>query len=197
VTQGLLSFWMTWKLLRRGKDYLAFMQPMLGYFGMFLILVHGWDGRGYQRFFSEDRATFETWTPAHITTWLTSDVALTLGVMGLVLIPVMLSMMLKWGREGYRMAGIPRRSQAPAPRYLALMLSMIFGVVLGSAVLASVLMHTLGTAVGAAGFVAIGAFAIVGRKGLLHWYYTQLDMDVRAKRHSERPGAPVTDVVRA
>jgi hypothetical protein len=124
ITQGMLGFWVTYKLIRAGRDYLAFLQPMLGYFCMFLILVHGWDGKGYQRFFSEDRATFLQWTPAHIPTWLTSPVALTLGVMGLVLIPVMLAWMLRFAREGARVAGHARQLQASMGEYLVLLLTL-------------------------------------------------------------------------
>lgn len=188
VTQGMLGFWLTHKLLRAGKDYLAFLQPLIGYFGMFIILVHGWDGRGYARFFSEDRTVFESFTPAHITTWLLSDVALTLAAMGCILIPVMLLMMLKWGREGYRMAGIPREAQSPALMYLVLVLTLIFGAVLGTAILASVLMHQLGTALGLLVFLPVVAFGVVGKKGLLHWYFTQLDMDCRAKAYAAKHG---------
>ncbi len=189
VTQGLLGFWTTYKLMRSGKDYLAFLQPLLGYFGMFIILVHGWDGKGYQRFFSEDRATFETWTPAHVTTWLTSEVALTLYAMGVVLIPVMLHWMLQWAREGYRMAGLSREKQASAVTFAALVLSLVFGAILGSAIVASVLMHQLGTLLGLAAFAVFAGVAVVGPKGILRWYFRLLDVDARAAALSDRPPA--------
>ena len=184
VTQGMLGFWITYKLIKAGKDFLAFLQPLLGYFGMFLILVHGWDGRGYQRFFSEDRAAFEVWTPGHILVWLKSSVAITLGLMGLVLIPVMLSWMQRWGREGYKLAGVSRKQRTPVWWATALALTMIFGVVLGSAVVASVLMHQLGTAAGLVSFAVFLAVAVVGPKGLLRWFFNQLDMDARARARS-------------
>ncbi len=184
VTQGVLGFWATYKLIKARRDYLAFLQSLLGYFGMFIILVHGWDGRGYQRFFSEDRATFESWTPAHITTWLTSSVAITLGAMGLVLIPVLTSMMLSWASEGYRVAGIPRSEQSSSVEYTSLMLTVIFGAVLGSAIVASLLMHQLGTLVGLAVFAAVAALGIVGPKGILPWFFRRLDVDARAARSS-------------
>ena len=77
ITQGMLGFWVTYKLLAAGKRYTAFLQPLLGYFCMFFILVHGWDGKGYQRFFSQDRQEFLSWTPGHIVPWLLSPVAIT------------------------------------------------------------------------------------------------------------------------
>jgi hypothetical protein len=186
VTQGMLGFWMTHRLLRQGKDYLAFLQPLLGYFGMFMILVHGWDGTGFKRFFSEDTTALASWTPAHIPTWLLSDVALTLGAMGCILIPVMLQMMLTWGRQGYAMAGIPRAAQYHALVYLTLVLTLIFGAVLGTAIVGSVLMHTLGTLPGLAAFAVFVAFAVVGKRGLLRFYFNQLDMDQRAAAYGAR-----------
>ena len=38
-------------LLRQNRIYLANLNWMLGYFGMFFILVYGWDGLGFDRFF--------------------------------------------------------------------------------------------------------------------------------------------------
>ncbi len=56
ITQGLLGYLVTQWLLVRGRSYLAYLQVIVGYLGMFFILVHGWDGTGYQRFFSATRA---------------------------------------------------------------------------------------------------------------------------------------------
>jgi hypothetical protein len=50
VTQGILGFWVGLLLLRRGRDYLAQWSWILGYYGMFFILLYGWDGLGYDRF---------------------------------------------------------------------------------------------------------------------------------------------------
>src|SRR6266487_4164235 len=54
VSQGLLGYWVGRRLVESGRTYAAFLQAGVGYLGMFFILVHGWDGRGYQRFFSAD-----------------------------------------------------------------------------------------------------------------------------------------------
>ena len=53
-----MGYWVTAELIRAGRRYAAFLQVGLGYFEMLFILVHGWDGRGYQRFFSKDQAVF-------------------------------------------------------------------------------------------------------------------------------------------
>ncbi len=190
VTQGMLGFWVTYRLIKSGKDYLAFLQPVLGYFAMFFILVHGWDGTGYQRFLSEDRTVFETWTPAHITTWLTSSVAITLAVMGLFLLPVMFAWMLRWATEGAHLAGLSKSAQASPREFLVLVLATIFGGVLGAAILASLLIHQLGALVGTLVFVAVAVVGIAGPKGYLHWFFGRIDSDVRlARQNARKPGS--------
>jgi hypothetical protein len=165
VTQGMLGYWVSERLIRAGHRYAALLQVGLGYFGMFFILVHGWDGRGYQRFFSADRNVFESWprdpSPGEalqrVGDWLTSPVALTLAGMSVIVV-VLLAMMAAWLQEGYRLAGI---SPAPSPPVIvAVLLGAVFVVVLGSAIAASVLIHLLGWWIGvpvAAGLLWVAA----------------------------------------
>lgn len=180
VTQGMLGFWVTHKLLSVGKRYAAFLQVFAGYFGMFFILVHGWDGKGYQRFFSQDRQEFLSWTPDHILPWLISPVAMTLGAMGCILIPVMVGWMTSWMSEAQRSAlrdpreAISVRTYSPLT-LAAIMLTLIFGIVLGTAIIASVLIHQLGWAVGLIAFSLIGGVGILSPKGLLHALWMRLD----------------------
>ncbi|MDH5671350.1 MAG: hypothetical protein OEZ06_04325 [Myxococcales bacterium] len=193
VTQGLLGFWVTYRLAQARRRYLAFLQPLIGYFMMFFVLVHGWDGKGYQRFFSQSREEFLAWTPASVVDWLVSPVALTLLAMGVVLIPVMVGWMARWLVEGQRLLraerieatmqageGERRSRSVPSRRYstvqlAAIMLTLIFGVVLGTAILASVLVHQLGWALGLIAFGVLGTLAIFGKTGLLHALWRRLD----------------------
>ncbi|MDT5013787.1 MAG: hypothetical protein QOH57_5404, partial [Mycobacterium sp.] len=116
VTQGLLGYWVAERLILAGRRYAAFLQAGLGYFGMFFILVHGWDGRGYQRFFSANKETLTSWpTDPSIGEvlnragrWLTSPVALTLGGMSVIVV-VLIWVMIASVREGYRLAGVDRQ----------------------------------------------------------------------------------------
>ncbi|HEX7670946.1 MAG TPA: hypothetical protein VF395_15230, partial [Polyangiaceae bacterium] len=181
VTQGMLGFWLTYKLIRARRDFLAFLQPFFGYFGMFIILVHGWDGRGYERFFSENREVFATWTPAHVTTWLTSEVALTLGAMGCVLIPVMMTWLLEWTREGARIAGMPLHSQPSALEFVTLALAAVFGVALGSAIVASLLIHRLGILPGLTVFGLFAWLAVLGPRGAYRVIFERFDLDARVR----------------
>jgi hypothetical protein len=163
VTQGLLGYLVVERLLVRGRHYVAYLQIVAAYFGMFFILVHGWDGTGYRRFFSPTKADYVNWSGdwAH---WLTSDVALTLYAMGLILVPVLLLAVARWHPRGSLGA--------------LLMLATVFGAGLGLAVLAHACLVWFGTAVGVpVAVAAIGALLVPG--GPVH----------RLQRTFEKPAA--------
>jgi hypothetical protein len=149
VSQGLLGYEVARRLIVRGRVYAAFLQTGVGYLGMFFILVHGWDGRGYQRFFSPGREEFAAWPanygPGDVLSraggWAASPVGLTLAGMGVVLLPVMFWLLVTAVRSGQRAEGVAVRSPA---RIVGTFLLAVFGLALGSAVLASVLIHGLG-----------------------------------------------------
>lgn len=136
ITQGLLGFVVARWLASRGNAFGALGQWLLGYFGMFFILVHGWDGTGYQRFFSPTREALTGWTWSTAAQWLTSDVALTLMAMGVVLIPWLIGLSVKWLRASPR---------APSAAVLALaILAVLIVAVPAFAVVSSLLVRTFG-----------------------------------------------------
>jgi hypothetical protein len=169
VTQGLLGFWIVDRLLAHGRTYLAYLQPVIAYFGMFFILVHGWDGQGYQRFFSETAADFRAWD-GDWTDWLGSDVALTLYAMGAILIPVLCVLVGRWQVEGYRIGGrfAPSRRAPSAAGAVALMLTSVFAIALPTAIGASLLIHWLGPLAGGLAAAAL-AWLLVLRPGAPAW----------------------------
>jgi hypothetical protein len=159
VTQGLLGFWVVERLLAAGRSYLAYLQILVGYVGMFFILVHGWDGKGYQRFFLATHDDFVGWH-GDWSAWLTSNVALTLLGMGVVLVPTLLWAVASWHREGYRLA--PAESPRPgAGTIVGLSLATVFVAALGLSIGASLLIHALGVAAGAPLVLMLGAAALV------------------------------------
>ncbi len=178
VTQAIAGFVVAYWLIRRGRTYLAYLQIVLGYFGMFFILVHGWDGIGYQRFFSPTRADLDGWTWSTAGTWLTSDVALTLYGMGVVMLPFLFGMIGRWIHDGLAEPSklVPVRpgaeSLSPVVPVVHFLLS-VFVATLGSAIVASLLVHALGWALGAV--VAIALITVLGlrRGGFFHWLYTR------------------------
>ncbi|HKT01562.1 MAG TPA: hypothetical protein VJT31_18725 [Rugosimonospora sp.] len=142
TTQGILGYLVTRRLIITGRIRWAALQVAAGYFGMFFILVHGWDGTGYRRFFSTDKTDYRNWaarsTLSHAQHWATSGVALTLLAMGVVLIPAMFALMNRYHRAGLRAAHL----RGPHPlTALTLTLGTICVGVLGLAIASSLFIH--------------------------------------------------------
>jgi len=183
ITQGMLGFWVVYRLLRAGRWYLAFLQMPLGYFCMFFILVHGWDGAGYRRFFSPDRPAFMNWSWWNALSFLVSDVAISLYVMGLILIPVLMAMMIGCLRQGYELGGADERIviQNSFQRLLGLILQVILIGTLGYAIVAGLLIHLFGWWIGPLVFLAAaGLFAL--RKGA---YFHRVAVRIYAPKENE------------
>lgn len=112
VTQGMLGYWVTTKLLKAGYAYYAQLNWIFGYFGMFLILLYGWDGLGYDRFLYDRDMLPESpaWTPGVATeeagalsalgAFLQSSVAMTLYLDGVYLLPPFIYLVARFRREG-------------------------------------------------------------------------------------------------
>ncbi|SHN47459.1 hypothetical protein [Cryptosporangium aurantiacum] len=170
TTQGVLGYLVTRWLLRAGRPQLAAFQVVAAYFGMFFILVHGWDGTGYERFFSETRADFEAWDTRPVLTqvgdWVGSDVALTLYGMGVVLLPVMFWLWMRWHRAGRRLLGQPAGA-AQAWAFFGTAHGLIWLGGLGGAIVASVLIHLLGWWIGGALAIALGVVLFRPARGPL------------------------------
>jgi hypothetical protein len=168
VTQGMLGFWVTYNYLMRGKYYRAALQTVLSYIGFFFILINGWDNKGYQRFFSKDRESFENWKWTNVFPWLTSDVVMILGVYGVMFIPLMLHWITKWLVEGYEMDGKVDFEEGSQEELLervklaAFLLFIIFAGTGGPAVLATILIRWLGWTKGLAVLGAIGIPVLLG-----------------------------------
>lgn len=170
VTQGMLGFWVTYRLLRAGRWHLAFLQIPLGYFCMFFILVHGWDGTGFKRFFSIDRLHFMNWSWRNVLAFPFSDVAVSLYVMGLILIPVLFALMAGWLRQGYELGEVDERIAIAntTHRLVGLFLQVILVGTLGYAIVASLLVHLFGWLYGLPIFLVL-AYIFALRKG--GYYY--------------------------
>ncbi|WP_412743276.1 hypothetical protein [Krasilnikovia sp. MM14-A1004] len=165
ITQGVLGYVVAQTLWRRGHHYLSWVQMPLGYLAMFFILAYGWDGAGYRRFFA---ATPEDWRSGRFdpVAFLGSDVALTLYAMGVVLVPLLLWMQSSWWARGLR------TGDAPAPgriRMTGLLLLAVFGLGLGTAIAAAVLLTWLGPVAGpiAVAVLVVGVLHPRGLGGLL------------------------------
>lgn len=170
-TQGVLGFAVAATLLRRKQQYAAYLQWVLGHFAMLFILVHGWDGTGYKRFLSSTREEFIDWRWATAQRWVTGDVAQSLIVMGLVVLPVMFGLMARDLKRGYGLSGYDDRARVSTLGLALSLLTALLGGVLGAAVLASVAIRYLGPLLGSSAFALI--FYLVGlrRGGAFHRHF--------------------------
>ncbi|ORA29889.1 hypothetical protein [Mycobacterium aquaticum] len=144
TTQGVLGYLVTRWLITRGHMQWAFMQMVAGYFALFFILSYGWNGTGYQRFFSADATTFAHWTDApasqNIRAWATSPVALTLYALLGMLVVVMLFIMGRWHADGLRLTG----RLGPRPLVALGLWATTMIVTLAAALTTGLLVHLLG-----------------------------------------------------
>lgn len=184
ITQGLLGFGVARWLSARGRAFTAYLHWVAGYFGMFFILVHGWDGTGYQRFFSPTREALTGWSWSTAAAWLTSDVAITLEVMGVVLIPWLVGLTVSWLRRS-----------AKAPGVAMLSASVLGLLVLGVPLLAiasSLMVRQLGVLGGLVGTAAMFGLLTARRFGLLRRHFESLGFEGAPGREErrKRPALP-------
>lgn len=170
ITQGILGFWVGMKLLQRGNYYLANLNWMLGYFGMFFILVYGWDGLGYDRFFYDrDMVTGSpAWTPGvgtggtimgtAVAAWhfITSSVAMTLYLDGVYLLPPFAALMFLWHSAALAERGRPVTFWGYGPILLISYLVAVFAVSLGAAIFSAVVVNYIGSLFGVGNHIARG-----------------------------------------
>jgi hypothetical protein len=145
ITQGIVGFWAASRLLRAGRRYAAELHWLAGYFGMFFILLYGWDGRGFDRFlYDRDMFGGAAWTPGAGlqpgagVEFLISSVAQTLYLDGLYLLPFLLLTTGRWQRAEATLRGGPARGVLG---WAGVHLGMIFGVALSAAAIAALSVH--------------------------------------------------------
>lgn len=152
ITQGILGFWVTSRLFQKGRYYAGHLQWFLGYFCMFFILLHGWDGLGWQRFLYDPAVAGSPWAPGkHMgVAFLWSNVALTLYAMGIVIVPGILLPMAKWIKEGAEADTSLPREMVPTGlvKLMIIALMGVFVISLGSSAITGLLVHYIGKAAG-------------------------------------------------
>jgi len=144
VTQGILSYWICTKFIEKGKFYAAYMQVWIGYFCMFFILFHGWDGTGWQRFtYDATMHNGKLWTKGATdgALFFISNVAITLYVMGIFILPPLFIWLNKWVKEGVNADDSIPKDKVPDNfiKNSAYMLFLVFGLGFGLAVCAGLL----------------------------------------------------------
>lgn len=177
ITQGMLGFAVGLWLLKSGRYYAAQMNWLLGYFGMFFILLYGWDGLGYDRFLY-DRDMYPgspAWAPyastgagvgAALQKFLLTfsnpsgeaTVITTLLTDGLWLIPPFGYLLITWTRDGVMRDYAPGRELAAAMKLGITYLVSVFLVGLVCAAIAALVVNYLGNAFGAGEVIWHGSF---------------------------------------
>lgn len=179
ITQGILGFWVGCKLVHAGKYYLANLNWMLGYFGLFFILVYGWDGLAYDRFFYDRDmlAGSPAWTPGAGTgativgaaeaalKFITSSVAMTLYLDGIYLLPPFAALMFIWHREAAAARGRTLSFWGDGTILLISYLVAVFAVTLGSAMFCALVVNYVGALLGVGEHVARGLGTIPANTG--------------------------------
>ena len=163
VTQGILGFWVTSRLLARGRRYLAHLNCMLGYFGMFFILLYGWDGHGYDRFlYDRDMFGGVAWhagagiAPGAGVHFLASSVAMTLYLDGVYLLPPMLYLVGAWQRADAARRGVSQSAGGAALVHLGL----VFGPALGTAALSALAVGAMDRVLGGVGVMHVVSYLV-------------------------------------
>ena len=157
ITQGILGFWIGQKLMAKGNYLCANINWVFGYFGMFFILLYGWDGLGYDRFlYNRDMhpgapAWFAGASGAQMNAFgsfikhLCSSVAMTLYIDGIYLLPPYFYLMCKWMNEA---SGKLSQPQQPAFKIILSILGVIFIGGLGSAAITALVVNYTGSLLG-------------------------------------------------
>jgi hypothetical protein len=166
VTQGILGFYNTYRCLMKGKYYQAALHSVFSYAGFFFILANGWDNQGYRRFFSKNREAYDDWKWTNAFGFFTSDAMAILLTYGGVFLPLMYYWIVDWLLKGQDMergveASPDILDRLPEATELFKNLNLaVFGSSLGSAVLATVLIHRFGWVPGMAGYAGFLALML-------------------------------------
>jgi len=187
VTQGMLGFWITHKLIKSREWFWANMQWVFGYLFMFFILVHGWDGKGYRRFFTytanqKAQVLAQGFGPWVALKWAVSPVALTLYAMGVIMLPVMFYWIGKWATEGYKLGYVDkeRARYVTVGGVVKLVCRIVFLDTLGSAIVWSLLIHVIGWGWGTLVFAPLFGFVCCGPSGIIRKDINRLTLEPAA-----------------
>jgi hypothetical protein len=167
---AVIGFWVAAKLIKSGRDYSAHLQWLLGYFAFFFVLIHGWDGTGWQRFTWDTTVTGVAWEEGMTmgADFIFSNVAITLYAMAFPTIGPMIVGGYIWIKKGHMESGLDEfTAKSLARKGIALYLIGVF-VSLIIAALATAISIYLSTATGGIGavlglLVALTVFYLIFR----------------------------------
>lgn len=167
---AVIGFWIAAKLIKSGRDYLAHIQWIAGYFAFFLVLVYEWDGTGWQRFTWDPTVTGMPWAAGRTmgVNFATSNVAITLYAMALPTIVPLIVGGYRWLKSGHILAGLDEaKASSLAVKGVAVYLLGVFTAFLMAACATLISLQLTaqpGLLVGVVVTIAI-SYAVAFRKG--------------------------------
>ena len=179
VLLAILGFWVACRLVQRDRLYPAFLHWSAAYFLMFFTIAYGWDGTGYRRYFSITREDFLHWSSGNVSTWLNSDLATTVSVFTLIMVPLLFYWLSSWLEAGYRAEAEAVQDTAHSPGRLRIagwIALLVFGAALGGALLANLLLRLLGPLAGLAVVLLAGAAAAIPRAAPLRFLFRRVTL---------------------
>ncbi len=142
VTQGILGFWVSFKLIKKGNYYAAHANWMAAWILMWFLAFCGWDCTGYQRWLYDMSVNNgQYWTPGThmgVRFFYASKIWWTLVVMGIFFVPMLIHGSVSFVRNGFKEDPSIPAGTAPGPiRILAVVFGAQYVVCLGLAILAT------------------------------------------------------------
>jgi len=196
ITQGILGYWTSARLVRGGNIYGAHVNWIVAWTIFWSILVMGWDTTGWQRFLYDSTVSGIPWSPGrHMgLSFFTSNVFLTLVGMAVPIGPAMAIPVAKWIREGAKSYQSITEERIPGTAKLILVvLAGTFGITLGLAVVCGLLVFfirdltgsiPLAYAIGLPAFWITVYFLLLKRGRPLYLYARLLFIDEFGKKRS-------------
>ncbi|TDA27099.1 MAG: hypothetical protein DSN99_05065 [Archaeoglobi archaeon] len=129
---AMIGFWVAYKCITAGRDYLAHVQWFVGYLAFFFILTNGWDCLAWQRFSWDPTVTGSLWEPGKtmLLGFASSNVAMTLYAMAIpTLLPLIAGGYL-WLRNGFRSAGIANASSQALKGIIAYLIGVAITLII-------------------------------------------------------------------
>ncbi len=150
ITQGVLGYWMTWKLVKKDHLYRAHAHWIVAWIIFWFVLICGWDGTGWQRMlYDPTMFNGELWARGKYMgiDFLTSNVSITLIIMGVFIATPFTYALVTWIREGAKLDGSIPAGSVPGGAKIIIVSFIIIGVICPIlAVLASLLVIKIGGA---------------------------------------------------
>ncbi|MET9546386.1 hypothetical protein ABZY36_13900 [Streptomyces sp. NPDC006627] len=172
---AILGFLVAQALVLAGAGYWAYLQCVGGYFLLFGTLVHGWDGRGYERFLSPGTDDFADWprdsVVNHVLDFVTSGTFLALLLFGAAVIGTMLATGVGWLMEGWSLPGADEDRKVPRVLAVVIAGAGVYGLPFVGALLASVLVRLLGGWLGLPLFAIVAGLTLLPGRSPVRWLY--------------------------